>query len=302
MLRRPVASLLVAALILLVPQTASALVTPTKVYDPPAGQWLPFRNASYLVYQSNSTAHPRHYNAYARDLASDTNQKLNTAGTQGGPGGFDPGTNTVIYQEWGTGSAIRMFDLDSQTRPPVPGVLNSPKWEWEPRISTAFISFFRNTKVNGVWYADLFLYDRATFDVNKVARLRSTHYNLNGTVGERYATWSSCDRKTCHAYLYDALTDTKATIPTRQGRPQYSATVDEVHGTLFFVRSGFGCGLSVTFFEVPVASLTSAPTKIAQLPSGVDADMASLDGPDLIFSRIACGKGSGIYELGNVAT
>ena len=149
MVSRRFTSLLVAALILLLPQVASAVVTPTKVYDPPANQWFPFRNASYLLYQGTSTAHPRHYNAYARDLTSGTNRKLNAKGTEGGPGGFDPGTNTVIFQEWSNGSAIRMFDLDSQTNVPVPGALNSPKWEWEPRISTAYISFFRNTKVNG---------------------------------------------------------------------------------------------------------------------------------------------------------
>jgi hypothetical protein len=74
-----------------------------------------------------------------------------------------------------------------------------------------------------------------------------------------------------------------------------------VHGTLFFVRSGFGCGVSVIFYKVPVANPATAPTKVAQLPDGVDADTSSLDGPDLLFSRIVCGKNSGIYELGNVA-
>ena len=140
MVPRRVTSLLVAALILLLPQVASAVVTPSKVYDPPANQWFPFRNASYLAYQSNSTAHPRHYNAYARDLAGGTNRKLNAKGTEGAPGGFDPGTNTVIFQEWSDGSAIRMFDLDAQAPVSVPGALNSPKWEWQPRISTAYIS------------------------------------------------------------------------------------------------------------------------------------------------------------------
>ncbi len=66
MVSRRVTSLLVAALILLLPQVASAVVAPTKVYDPPGNQWFPFRNASYLVYQGTSTAHPRHGNAYAR--------------------------------------------------------------------------------------------------------------------------------------------------------------------------------------------------------------------------------------------
>ena len=206
MVLRRVTSLLVVAFVLLVPQVASAVVTPTKVYDPPKDQWEPFRNASYLVYQSNSKAHPRQYNAYARDLTNGTNQKLNARGTAGGPGGFDPGTNTVIFQEWANTSAIRMFDLDTQTSVHVPGAINSPKWEWEPRISTAYITFFRNTKVNGVRYADLLLYDRVSGDVTKLARLPSANFNTNDTVGEQYVTWSSCGRKTCRAYLYDALT------------------------------------------------------------------------------------------------
>ena len=98
----------------------------------------------------------------------------------------------------------------------VPGVLNSPKWEWEPRISTAYISFFRDTKVNGVSYTDLLLYDRVSTDVTKVARLPSANYNANGTVGERYVTWSILRRMTCRAFLYDAMTDTKSTVPNAQ--------------------------------------------------------------------------------------
>ena len=121
------------------------------------------------------------YNAYARDLTNGTNQKLNARGTAGGPGGFDPGTNTVIFQEWANTSAIRMFDLDTQTSVHVPGAINSPKWEWEPRISTAYITFFRNTKVNGVRYADLLLYNRVSGDVTKLARLPSANFNTNDT-------------------------------------------------------------------------------------------------------------------------
>ena len=150
-------------------------------------------------------------------------------------------------------------------------------------------------------YTDLLLYDRASTDVTKVARLLSDSYIANGTLGERYATWSTC-RMTCRAFVYDAMTDTKSTVPTRNDRPQYSPTVDEAHGTLFFIRSGFACGAQVIFFSLPVESLGSTPTKIAELPDGVDADMASLDGSDLIFSRIVCDKNVGIYELGNVAT
>ena len=49
----------------------------------------------------------------------------------------------------------------------------------------------------------------------------------------------------------------------------------------------------MTFYKVPVASPASAPTKVAQLPDGIDADMSSLDGPDLLFSRIDCDKSVG---------
>jgi len=299
--RRSVASFLVMALVLLAPQVASAL-TPTKVYDPPGYEWFPFRNASYLLFQHNSNAHPNHSDAIARDLAGGTNQKLNARGTEGGPGGFDPGTNTVIYQQWTNRSGIRMFNLDTQTQVPVPSGLNTKKWEWEPRISTAYISFFRNTRINGKWYADLFVYDRVGATLTKIARLPLSNFTENGTMGEQYATWYSCGNKTCRAYLYDVLTDTTIRIPTQNGRPQYAATVDEVHGTLFFVRSGFKCGAAVTFFTVPVATPTSTPTKLKELPRGVDVDSASLDGPDLIFSRVACGHSSGVYQLANVAT
>ena len=74
------------------------------------------------------------------------------------------------------------------------------------------------------------------------------------------------------------------------------------HGTLFFIRSGFACGAQVTFFSLPVESLGSTPTKIVELPDGVDADMASLDGSDRLLVDRLRQERRNVYELGNVAT
>ena len=302
--RRLLVSSAAVVIVMLFAQTAFALVlAPSEVYDPPANQWLPFRNTNYLLYSSNSTSAPKHFNAYARDLVGGTNRRLNLGGTQGGPGGFDPGTNVAIFQEWGpNGSDAVLYDLDTDLRLPVPRSLRSAAWEWDPRISTAYISFFREVKVNGIWYTAVVLYDRTTHALTKVARYKSSTYMANGTLGETYATWSVCTRVTCSVWVYDATLDTLTSVPAVNGRPQYAPAVDEVTGTLFFVRSGFGCGLAVTFLRVPVATPLAAPTKVGVLPGGIDVDTASVSNGDLVFSRVVCGEGSGIYALPGVAT
>ena len=131
---------------------------------------------------------------------------------------------------------------------------------------------------------------------------------MNGTLGDQYASWTNCS-KTCTVYIYDALARVLHKVPTNNGRPQYAPAVDEVNGLVFFARSGFGCGLRVTFYRVPVAALGTTPTKVATLPSGVDLDdAASLslntdsNAYDLFFARARCSTGAlDIYRLPSVS-
>jgi len=289
-----------AATLVLVTTTAWALITPTKVLLLPGSQYFPFSNGTYLAYTSNSKAKPKHYNAYARRDSDGKTFRINEPNTEGFDGGFDPGTDTAVYQQiQRRTSDIYTYNLDTRTRHKLPKKkVNTPKWEWDPRISTSFISFFRDAydSYSGKWYTHVFIYDRVT---DRTREIPGAGYPAgrprNGSVGERYATWDVCGKQTCSVYLFDMKTRTPEKIPSAGGLPQYAPVVDETNGLLFFARSGFGCGKGVKIDEVPVATPRVTPTEVATLPRGIDlADGASLalntgtNMYDYFFSQVRC--------------
>ena len=301
MLRRSLTIALALAMVLIAAQSALALIAPVKIFDAPASQLGPYRNAAWLVYGSNSTEHPRHWNALARPTAGGQPTQMNATGTEGYPGGFDPGTNTVIYAEYtDQDSNIRLFNLDTMQREATPRALHTGATEFDPHISTSYMSFFRWQKVNGTWYANLYLLQRSDTTLTKIASIKdqSGQYFLNDFLGEHVATWTVC-AKTCTVRVYNIDTPGITKLPsTSDNKPQYASTIDETAGVLFFVRSGFGCGVGVNIWSVPVADLSAMPTKLGSIPKGQDvANSMSLDAGDLLFAKYGCSGGSGIYAL-----
>ncbi len=119
---------------------------------------------------------------------------MNEKGTEGYPGGFDPGTNTVIYAQYtNQGSDIGLFDLDTMTGVQGPRSMRTSAVEFDPHISTAYFSFFRWQRVNGVRYANLYPYDWVAKSMTKIATIqnRSGQYFLNDFLGEHYASWTN---------------------------------------------------------------------------------------------------------------
>jgi hypothetical protein len=306
MLRRVIAVVLVVGAVLAMPQLASALIAPTEVFDPQASQALPYRNATYLLYSANTKDRPRHWDAFVRPVGGGTPTKVNASATKAFAGGFDPGTNVVIYQEYSAqGSDIRLFDVDTKQRLRTPRPMHTGAWEFDPHISTSFMSFFRWQLVKGVWYANLYLLDRSDDSLTKITsvRDRSGQYLLNDFLGEHYVTWTVC-AATCVVRVYNIDAPAVTKLPsTADNKPQYASTIDETGGVLFFVRSGFGCGLGVNFWSVPTADLSAVPTKVASLPAGEDvANSSSLDAGDLLFGKYPCGGWAGVYALLGAAT
>jgi hypothetical protein len=301
MVRRSLSIVLALAVVVIGAHAALALIAPVKIFDPPGSQAYPSRNATWLLYASNTREHPRHWDAFARPVAGGAPAKINASGTQGYTGGFDPGTNTAIFTEYTSKTYdIRLFDLDTMQRTPAPRPLHTAAWEFDPRISTSYISFFRYQKVNGTWFANLYLLDRADNSLTKITaiKLKSNQYFLNDFVGDHYASWTVCTA-TCTVRVYAIDVPGIAKLPsTSDNKPQYASTIDEGAGALFFVRSGFGCGVAVTIWWVTLADLGAAPTKLASLPKGEDvSNSMSLDAGDLLFGKYACSGWGGIYSL-----
>jgi len=310
-MRRAATVASVTLVLCLVATSAQAvLITPVKVIDPPGVQLEPFRNDAWVLFASNAPSTPNHFDAFAEDPVTKARVKLNASGTQGSVGGFDPGTNTAIYWQTNGGpGTIWFYDLDAHTRTKVGGGVNSTGNDYDPRISNTFITFFRDFAAGGKKYHGVYVFDRAGSSLTKVASYPSAWFLTNGSVGDQYATWTACaDGSHCSAIVDNVDAGVLRKIPTVKNRPQYAPVVNEPEGRVYFMRSGFGCGVQVTFYSVSVTALGGTPKKIAALPKGFDTDdeMSVWPNPntnayDLQFIRVNCTGSTAIWSVPGVA-
>jgi hypothetical protein len=252
---------------------------------------------TYLSYDQSRPGHPSQFDVYVKP-AGVRRFKVNTQGVAYG-GGMD-GT-TMIYQSVRNGqSNLRLFDLVTHARSAPAGV-NTKRWEWRPTISGEWILYgqqWGSHPVNG----RVILHDTNTAEtrildeqIGKPRRLLSP-----GQVSGDFATW---DRYTPlgrsdNVFLYQISTQTKTKIPVPTGKVQYSSSVTPT-GTVFYARSGLGCGTHVTLHEYS----SGTDTLLAKLPNGYDSfkTFAVDEGAgvtSLYFERFQCSTGkSHIYKL-----
>lgn len=290
-------------LVVLTGGVADAQIQLEPVVVEAAEQYTPFANDTYVVYSQWSPRRPNRFTAFARPLAGGAPIRLNEAGTNGEAGGFDPGTNQVIYTQWTRQEAATLYfyDLDTGQRTEVPGV-NSAAGSWVPLISSTFITFLRDRFRQGVWYTDLLVFERATGQTRTIRTWKEPVFGFPGSVGDRYVAYTLCTKRNCFAHLYDWETDTQRRIPTVNRRPQYAPVVDETNGVVYVVRSGDRCGRRVGIWRQPL-DLSSGATKLFGLPRGIDTGWISSVTPngatgqtDLYFERWECaGETGDIY-------
>jgi len=299
-------------LVALTASVAHALVPIEPVITGKGEQYRGFANETYVVY-TNWVRRTKTSTAYARPLAGGPKQRLNAAGTGGNVGGIDPGTNTVILQQWNRRrSGIYFYDLDTDVRTKAAGV-NSKKWEWNPLISSTFIVYALEHLRHGDWYTSLKVFRRD----NSVTRALGTwragpNEMFPGSAGDRYVTYTVCNRRTCFAYLYDWETKTKQRIPTENRKAQYAPVIDESNSTVYFTRSAPDrCGRGVNIWQRPIPLAGGDPvTKIVALPAGIDTGWESsltanggTGEMDLYIERWVCANRTGdVYVARGVDT
>jgi hypothetical protein len=299
---RIVIPLVIVATTLAVVTAASALVTPTRVLgERRVVETSPFANDTWIAWTANSVDRPGRFNAFAEMLGGTSRTRLNEAGTEGFAGSFDPGTNTVVFQEVdGRNSNLFLYDLDTDERSRVPGV-NTRWWEWSPRISSGFVQFNRDMVENGTFITSMYLYDRVNETIRRIGRWRdASTFVPAGGVGEEFATYTVCTRSGCRAFVYEIATRTTTRILRSDDRPIYAAAVDEGNDVVYFMRSGARCGQNVAVWRLPLTDLDGSPTKIANLSDGFDnslgvaslAPNASVMGAqDYYYDRYVCRNG-----------
>ena len=102
-----------------------------------------------------------------------------------------------------------------------------------------------------------------------------------------YAVWYRCTPR-CDVFLYDIALGTKTRIPNPQGKQQYDPSVTS-DGTVYFVRSGRGCGAAVRLVRVP---LGGPETVLTSLGTGRDSfhtfALEHSQGVSLYFESVRC--------------
>ncbi len=297
------------ALLLLAVSTAYALVDLTPVITARGEQYRAFANDQYIAYtqwldRSGNTAFAKAFGG--------SRTTLNQAGTDGVTGGFDPGTNTVLYQQYTRrGSALYFYDLDTDLRSKAAGV-NSRLWEWGPQISSTFIVYARDRVRRGNVYTSLVVYNRHSDATRVLGTWRWGPYQMfTGSAGDTYVAYTLCNRKTCVARVYDWDTKSTVKIPTVNGKAQYAPVVDETNSAVYFTRSSnAACGRRVDIWRRPFPiNGGDTAVKIVDIPAGVDTGWESsltLNGTsgdmDLYIERYRCGANTGdIYVASGVS-
>jgi hypothetical protein len=286
------------AMVLVVSTAAQAQITAEKVIGGPGNQLRLFGNGTWYVWSSNSQARPKHYDAFARLVGGTDVIKLNASKTEGFSGNFDPGTNTVVYQQISGGTSdIYPYDLDTSTRTKVSGASSSSLWEWEPRISSSYLLFNIDRYVHGGWQTSLVILNRNTQATKRIGKwIEAKTFELPGGVGETYATFTTCGKVNCSVFVYTIAGGQVRRVPVPSGKIAFAGVVDETGGVLYFMRSGLTCGSSSGLWSLPVTSLTDVATKLAVLPRGEDADIlislapdpVTLGGVDVLFDHVVC--------------
>ena len=305
-----VGATLAVAVALVIGPAAGAVVGPHRVIGGPADQYQGSANGRFLTWTQNAPAHPRRYDAFIRRVGGANVRRVNAPGTDGFPGGFDPGSDRVIYEQRSrTDVGIYFYRPDTGKRWKVPGV-NTSKPDWQPKISDRFVLFQRNHLVSGHWYTDVLLYDRVHHTTRRLATWRNAPTLIRtGNVGDRHATYMVCTKRSCFSYLYDSKAKTSTRIPTRNGRAQYAPVVDESHGDVYVTRSGNRCGVNVNIWRFDL-SLKGTPVKVVDLPDGIDSGwvdslylVPGSGSADLYFERWNCKTREGdVYVARGVDT
>jgi hypothetical protein len=189
---------------------------------------------------------------------------VNRARTDGYLGGFEG--DTLVYQEVrGRQSNIVLYDLTTRSRSNPPAGVNTSLWEWHPTISGDWLLFSRGNfraRLDQVLLRNLTTGETRVLDRTRIGRGRGSEA---GQVSGNHAVWYRCTPR-CRVYRHDIAAGTTTLVPNPGAHHAYNPSVTD-DGTVYFARSGKGCGVAVRLVRVSPAGVT---TVLAPLPRGWD--------------------------------
>ncbi|HEV8602208.1 MAG TPA: hypothetical protein VGQ68_02310 [Gaiellaceae bacterium] len=295
----------IVALATLVPiATAGATVTPpVPVKNGPADEFAPAASSEYLVW-AQSPHNSTRSTVWAQHIA-EAPFRVSPRSVRAYPGGID-GTRLVYQRVRGEQSNLAFFDLATRRQTSAPAGVNTRQWEWDPSISGDWLLFGRTTRTT----ESILLWNLTTRRRIKLSSIRTGRGRrlTPGYVNGNFAVWERCGTgRVCDVYRYDITLGTKKAVPSIPGKQDYAPSVT-ADGTVYYGRSGRGCGASVQLVKSP---LTGAEEVLYSLPQGEDfattypvtvpSPPSGLQTTSIYFDRIVCREEAwDIYRLDDV--
>lgn len=220
--------------------------------------------------------------------------RINAKRTTAYVGGFDQGTDRVIFQQaGGRDSDLFLYDISEARRIPMTR-LNDERWQWNPSIDThrgtTWVTYGVNRFGGPAAKWRLFLFNGSTGERTLLAETTNRCGCLfPGTVAYPWVTWAVGDDAT--AWRYDIRSGERTPLlPT--DRDEYGVAITP-EGTAYVASSGDRCGVGAAIYRVKP---NGTPYLLHRLP--VDREAANLNvdfiGPHdrLYFDRRNCLTGS----------
>jgi hypothetical protein len=281
--------------VLLFAEASAAAGGPQPVLASPLDEKQPAAAGPWLAWAQNNKATPNRFDVFARRDGG-RRHRVNPRGTHALMGGID-GTTLVYQLLRGRGSDVAFYDVRSRRRLRTPSTLATRGWEWDPTISGNDVLFGRGRPQNHAVERRVVLYDRSTSRALILATTAGGAYSVvPGQVNGDYAVYWQCFR-VCNVFRYQISTARRIHVPNN-GRQEYAPSVTP-SGTVYFARSGFGCGTGVRLFRFAGGRVTP----LAAFPAGVDVGrtFATTNGHGrtiVLFDRIHCSPARyDVYEL-----
>ncbi|HXV32851.1 MAG TPA: hypothetical protein VD769_02485 [Gaiellaceae bacterium] len=235
-------------------------------------QW-PRRNGKFWTALVQRTGEPR--------------VRVNRQRTDGYPGGIDG--DTFVFQEARRPrSSIVFHDVATGARSAPPPGVNTRQWEWGPSISGDWLLFGRQLPAQK--RDQIILRNLATGESILLDQIswRGRRGATPGQVSGNYAVWHRCT-SLCNVFLYDIAAGTRTRLTGQAGRHHYYPAVTD-DGTVYYVRSGRGCGASVRIVR---HRLGGSPVVLTSFPARWEAARTSAvenaDGSaTLLYDRFHC--------------
>ena len=283
---RTVAAAVVAVMFLTVPAMGSA----TGIIATKADEFNPAATDTYIAW--NVYVH-KHYVVYAKQFGG-TRFRVNPKGTQAWVGSID-GT-TLTYQQFSFStntSDIYTYDLGTNARAKIGSPVSTSRWEYDGSASGEWVMFARYYRNDD---RKIFLYNTTTLELRPLAATSGRRWQLRADqINGNYAVWEKVlvrhgQLAGCNIFLYDILGATATKLDNPNERCQYAAAVNPV-GTVYFARSGFGCGRNVFLRQEP---LGASATTIVNFADNHDvSNLYALDNgdttTDVYYDPYRCG-------------